>query len=257
MSNRNGKKWNREETILAFELYCRTPFGKISSQNEDIRALASLLGRTPGSVALKMFNLAHYDPSLQAKNISGMAHGSKLDEEIVNEFYQNLGALKENEIIIAEQMGINEKATNATDEVFLPGDYVEQLSKRRIGQQAFRRTILNAYGKKCCVTGLGIESLLIASHIKPWADSDDKTEKTNPRNGLCLNALHDKAFDKGLITLDKELRIVESRCLKSADMDESTKRWLHKYNGEKIALPDKFLPAMEFIEYHNDVIFLG
>lgn len=78
MKNRNGVKWSREETILAFDLYCRTPFGKISQNNPAIIELANLLGRTPGSVGLKMHNLAHYDPELQKRNVMAMSHGSKL-----------------------------------------------------------------------------------------------------------------------------------------------------------------------------------
>lgn len=70
VADRTGIKWSREETILAFDLYCRTPFGKISQGNPEIIKLAHLLGRTPGSVGLKMHNLAHYDPELQ-KSITG------------------------------------------------------------------------------------------------------------------------------------------------------------------------------------------
>lgn len=86
MEDRTGKKWSREETILAFELYCRTPFSKISKTNEDIINLAMLLGRSPSSVGLKMANLAHYDPEIRKKNLAGMSHGSKLDAEICMEF---------------------------------------------------------------------------------------------------------------------------------------------------------------------------
>lgn len=64
MKNRNGVKWSRDETILAFGLYCRTLFGKIGQSNPDIVELAELLGRTPGSVGLKMHNLAHFDSTL-------------------------------------------------------------------------------------------------------------------------------------------------------------------------------------------------
>ena len=76
VADRTGIKWSREETILAFDLYCRTPFGKISQGNPEIIKLAHLLGRTPGSVGLKMHNLAHYDPELQKRNVTAMAHGS-------------------------------------------------------------------------------------------------------------------------------------------------------------------------------------
>lgn len=76
--NRQGQKWSREETILAFDLYCRTPFSKISQTNPEVITLAKLLGRSSGSVGLKMLNLAHYDPELQKRNVVAMAHGSKL-----------------------------------------------------------------------------------------------------------------------------------------------------------------------------------
>lgn len=64
------------------------------------------------------------------------------------------------------------------------------------------------------MTGISISELLIASHIKPWKVSNNEDEKTNPRNGLCLNALHDKAFDRGLITIDKNYKIIVSSKLK-------------------------------------------
>lgn len=87
--DRTGIKWSKEETILAFDLYCRTSFGKINSSNKDIMELAGLLGRTPGAVALKMHNLTHYDPELRKRNVTAMAHGSKLDALVWEEFSSN------------------------------------------------------------------------------------------------------------------------------------------------------------------------
>ena len=80
------KNWSREETILAYELYCRTPFGRIHSRNPEIIELANLIGRTSGSVALKMSNLARFDPELQKRNITAMPHGSKMDGIVFEEF---------------------------------------------------------------------------------------------------------------------------------------------------------------------------
>ncbi len=98
---------------------------------------------------------------------------------------------------------------------------------------------------------------MIASHINPWKDSNEKTERTNLSNGLCLNALHDRAFDKGLITLDKNYHMVISKRLDGVGMDENTYDWFYSYANQAIKLPDKFLPGRDFIEYHNDVIFQG
>ena len=69
--------------------------------------------------------------------------------------------------------------------------------------------------------------------------------------------MHDKAFDRGFITIDKDYRIVNSRFIKDVTMDDKTREWFSYYNGKEIILPDKFLPGEKFIEYHNDVIFKG
>ena len=260
MADRHNEKWTREETILAFDLYCKTPFSKITKTNKDIIALAEVLGRTPSSVGLKMANLAHYDPELIARNIKGMSNASKLDKEIVEEFkgdweelsYQAqviLSKYKHTDILTLNPELMNERIPEGAD--------IEKETKVRVGQYFFRVSVLTAYGNSCCVTGMKKPDLLIASHIKPWKDSDSRTERTNPSNGLCLNALHDKAFDRGFITLDKDYRIVISKRLLDMGMDEKTRDWFFSYDHQQIMLPDKFIPGRDFIEYHNDVIFQG
>lgn len=80
--------------------------------------------------------------------------------------------------------------------------------------------------------------------------------KMRNQNLLCLNALHDKAFDRGLITIDYDYNIVVSDKLTKADMDSETKAWIRHYDRHRIILPDRFLPGKDFIEYHNDMIFM-
>lgn len=258
MNNRNGVKWSRDETILAYELYCRTPFSKISSKNPDIIDLAKLLGRTPGSVGLKMHNLAHYDPELQKRNVTAMAHGSKLDGEVFAEFSNDWSGLSYQAQIIRARMQNKDitEIVELDDIKEIPsGSYRDQMIRIRIGQYFFRKSVLNSYGNRCCVTGLKYPELLVASHIKPWNVSNERTERTNPCNGLCLNSFHDKAFDRGIITIDKNYRIIVSDKIRKAEMDNETREWFLGYDRRQIMLPDKFLPGREFIEYHNDVIF--
>lgn len=263
MDEKYRTKWTREETILAFDLYCKVPFSKIGKSNKDIIELAKLIGRTPSAVGLKMANLAHFDPELRARNVSGMANASKLDAEIFQEFSEDWTELsyQAQKIKATLQKRDVEQAIEIENiqeiAIIPPGEYREQMIKTRVGQYFFRKSVLSAYRDRCCITGLALPNILIASHIKPWSDSDEKTERTNPSNGLCLNALHDKAFDKGLITIDQNYRVVNSKHLKTADMDEETRAWLKSYEGKEIALPDKFYPGKQFIEYHNDVVFRG
>ena len=257
--SRSGVKWSREETIVAFDLYTRTSFGKISSNNKEIIDLAALLGRTPGSVALKMHNLAHFDPDLRRRNVTAVSHGSKLDAVIWEEFncsWEEL-AVQARYILAKMNSESSDKRIIYPEIELLPeGQDKEQIVRNRIGQYFFRMAVLNSYDNKCCITGLAIPELLVASHIKPWKDSDIKIERTNPMNGLALNALHDKAFDRGLITIKPDYTISVSSQIKPSVEGNALEDWLLSFTGRKITLPAKFLPKREFLEYHNDIIFI-
>lgn len=255
---RNGVKWTREETILAFDLYCRLSFGKISSSNADVKELAELLKRTPGSVALKMHNLAHFDPELQKRNVVAMAHGSKLDAAIWEEFSNNWEELcfQARSILAKIKNEKVEKLILTSEIEILPeGKIREQLVKNRIGQYFFRMAVLSSYDNRCCITGLAISELLVASHIKPWMVSDSKTERTNPMNGMALNALHDKAFDRGFITVTPQYKVVVSSKIKPSKGGNMMEDWLLSFEGKEIVKPKKFIPKSEFLVYHNDVVF--
>ena len=183
---------------------------------------------------------------------------AKLDGEIFSEFSRDWTNLSYQAQLIRAKLqnkDISEVIDLGDIDVIPAGKYRDQMMKTRVGQYFFRMTVLNSYENRCCVTGLKQPELLVASHIKPWKVSDERTERTNPANGLCLNALHDKAFDRGLITLDKRYKIIVSRKLKDTEMDSETKSWFMGYSDHQIILPDKFLPGKDFIEYHNDVIF--
>ena len=71
-----------------------------------------------------------------------------------------------------------------------------------------------------------------------------------------MNALHDKAFNQGLITLNDKYELVLSDRINACEMDAETRDWFISYAGKQISLPDKFMPSKEFIHYHNDVIFM-
>ena len=101
-ASNHGKKWSIEETILAYYLYQQIGFSKIDKRNEEVIRLATLLGRTPGAVGLKMANLAHFDPELGTK--LGMSHASKLDYEIVAKYAHDKRALQHVALQIEEKI---------------------------------------------------------------------------------------------------------------------------------------------------------
>ena len=251
--------WTREESILAFSLYCKTPFGKINKSNPQIVELAAIIGRTPSAVGMKMCNFGRFDPELRNRNISGLQNGSKMDEIVWNEFFQN------GEDLVAEAASIMaryidrpvEEQVDLTDLPDLPqGLEKNRIIKTRLNHQFFRDALLSSYRSTCCITGINIPELLIASHIKPWRVSDPKTERTKPSNGLLLNALHDKAFDKGLISIKTSFEIMISPKLSGIICETEYCDWFMAFQGKKISLPEKFIPDKQFIEYHNDVVFV-
>ena len=102
-----GRDWTRDELIVAFNLYCRIPFGRIHIRNPEIIDLAKVLGRTPSSVSWKLANFARLDPALQKRRIRGATHGSKAEEEVWQEFHQNWDALAfESQRLMAQLKGV-------------------------------------------------------------------------------------------------------------------------------------------------------
>ena len=151
MAEKYRVKWSREETILAFDLYCKVPFSKISKTNPDIIELANLLGRTPSSVGLKMANLAHFDKELRARNVSGMSNASKLDGEIFREFESDWDGLSYQAQEIKARLKNTTVENVICDEVALEieklplGEYRDQVMRSRVGQYFFRTAVLSAY----------------------------------------------------------------------------------------------------------------
>lgn len=245
------RKWTREELILTFNLYCKIEFSKINYRHPQIVSLATMIKRTPSAVSWKLVNFASLDSELTKRGIKGASNSSKLDQEIFNEFINNWDKLvEESEALLLTYQKIEKTIFNHKDIIYKEGLEQLRLVKTRTNQSFFRQAVLSSYSSKCCLTGIDIPELLIASHIIPWAK--DKKNRLNPQNGLCLNNLHDKAFDRGLITFDNNYRLILSEKIKNKE---------HKYfmelEGKKMTLPKKFLPKIEFLEYHNMEIFQG
>jgi len=250
------KLWTRDELILAINLYCKLPFGRLHNRNPEIINLAFLIGRTPSSVAYKLVNFASLDPSLKARGIKGASNASNHDKEIWNEFFNNWESLPyESEKLLAKFERTSVEALNKIPEEELPkeGKTREAIVKVRVNQSFFRATILAAYNETCCITGIQQPEFLIAGHIKPWGV--DEKSRLNPRNGISINALHDKAFENGLITISTDLKIKISSVLKKQNKSETIQNYFLKYENRSIILPSRFLPDVEFLKYHNDKKF--
>jgi hypothetical protein len=83
------KRWSEEETVLALYLYFQLPFGKLHSGNPEIQQLATALGRSSSSVAMKLCNFASLDPKITESGRKGLDGASKLDRATYAEFSQD------------------------------------------------------------------------------------------------------------------------------------------------------------------------
>lgn len=244
------RAWTRDELILVMNLYCRLPFGKLDQRTPEVRELAKIIDRTPGAVSFKLNNIASLDPSLRARGIKGAANSSKLDKEIWNEFYNNWDHLPyESEKLRAKALGTTLERVYKIQESELPvGRERERVVKIRVNQSLFREMIMAAYNETCCITGLRNRDLLIASHIRSW--SEDAANRMNPRNGLALNSLHDRAFELGIVAVDRQYKILVSRSILQGS-DKVAHSLLAKYHGKRLKLPNKLLPDPELLESHK------
>jgi putative restriction endonuclease len=249
------RDWTREELIVAFNLYCRIPFGRIHLRNPEVIDLAKLIGRTPSAVSWKLVNFASLDPDLQKRGIRGAGHGSRADKTIWDEFSNDWDSLAFESQKLAVKLEGKRLDDLVSPDEFPEGRTRAAVVKLRVNQGFFRSAVVAAYNCRCCITGLSVPDLLIASHIIPWAK--DEKNRTNPRNGLLLNAVHDCAFDSGLITVTPEMRVVACKEIQSraSSTDPVLQSLLLDYHGASITPPERFTPDPEFLSFHNRVIF--
>jgi putative restriction endonuclease len=253
------KLWARDELILALNLYLKLPFGKLHSGTPEIIHLANLIGRTAGSVAMRLNNFASVDPYHQQRGIGGLPGGRKQIEPIWNEFIHNKDELLfESERILAnkEHKTIEDKFSDALEGTeHLKGEYRVREVKTRVNQNVFRQIVIANYSGKCAVSGIDIPDLLVASHIIPW--SKNAEERLNPENGICLSPLYDRAYDKGYIAINERFEILLSSALKKKTHEGYHLKYFASLSGSKIMLPKKYYPKKDFLQFHLDKIFKG
>jgi putative restriction endonuclease len=259
--------WTREHQLIALNLYRKIPFGHYDKGKPIVVQLAGLMGRSPSSLAMKLTNFASLDPVHQARGVKGLSGASKDDSKMWAEFQESLPTLgPESEQLVHDLFTsddlleidfLEDKTAKPTAPRMFGGCSTEGQAtvKVRRGQQFFRQSILNAYGVRCCVSGINIPRLLVASHIRPWKDFPD--DRLDPRNGLCLSSLHDAAFDSGLMTFDDDFAMILSPKLRKFFPQYSLEMNFLEFEGKSIRMPEKLAaPALEFLLHHRENIFL-
>ena len=248
--------WTRQQLLVAFALYCRLSFGELHARNYEIIRVAGAIGRTPSALAMKLVNIASIDPEITRSGRRGLRNASANDRAMWDEMKGDWQCFAIESHHAMEELGVapgsaSQDSTKNQSEAPVGEDRVVRATTR-IGQAFFRSAVLSAYNRRCCITGLSIPSLLVASHVVPWRL--DKANRTNPRNGLLLSALHDRAFDAGLLTIADDMTVLVSR--KHAVGDDGFFAASFKaYDRCPIHLPEKFRPDPDLLSYHREHIF--
>lgn len=244
--------WTREQLIMALNVYCKIPFKDVKEWHPIIQKYAPLIGRSAVALKMKVGNFGRFDPVLKAKGITGLPNGSKAEESIWNEFWVNSEKLAyESERLFAERAGKSIEEYAAIDIKDMPqGKEREVIVRQRVNQNFFRNAVLCAYLNQCCITGITNISLLEACHISSW--SEDEENRTNPKNGLCMNPLFHKAFDSFLFAVTPDYIIKISDKMIDATEDIAFRNYLVAIDGKPILMPEKFNPDKDLLAKHYE-----
>ncbi len=247
------RPWTDDELLVAFWLYCTEPFGRLHMRNPTIVEMAPRIGRTPGALAMKACNFASLDPLMVASGRAGLSNVSRADRALWDAFTHNPTRVAE-EASVAWTRQLPSIAPHVRpidgDLTVMRATEAERTVRVRLVQRFFRDALLSSYGGSCAVTGLAEPELLVASHILPWAK--DERRRADPRNGLLLDALLDKAFDRGLITFDEAHRLTVSPRLRA---EGKRARAILDYEGEVLRLPERFAPDPDALAWHREERF--
>ncbi|MDO8291563.1 MAG: HNH endonuclease [Gallionella sp.] len=134
---------------------------------------------------------------------------NSIKREYIENHLQELDSLLEYIVALKEDADVFFFLGTINNPLLSPTSKQEMLNIR-IGQQRFRKLVLDMWGHQCAITGAA--QFITASHIKPWSVSDN-SERLDPFNGLPLSPVYDKAFDVGLISFDDEGKILISKQL--------------------------------------------
>lgn len=257
MAHRQG--WSHEELLVAAWLYCRIPFGRFHKTNPDIVHAAEALGRTSAAVAMKLSNLASVDPTFRKSGRRGLSGASAGDRAIWEEMAGDWPRFAERAEGVLQRLGLDQVGAEEETELGVR-EQADQMGierpamrRERVGQDLFRDAVLSAYDHTCCISGLAVPPLLNASHIAPWRS--DPANRLNPANGLCLSALHDRAFDRGYLTIRDDLTVQVSKRVRD-NADAFFEYSIGAYDGSQIAVPEKFAPDPTFLDHHRTEIFI-
>ena len=245
------KTWTKEEIMIIFNLYCKLSFKESTRDNNMIDEYAKLLKRSSDSLIIKMSDLGKIDPELKKySNITGI-YGEKLDRDVWSDFLNNPMQFVYNSAkLIARAAGRNLSDLDDMNKDLPKGCNPKDSIRHKIGFLFFRKVVLSSYNNTCCISGVKDPLLVEACHIAEWDDDENKI--VDPRNGLCLNYLMHKAYDRKFVSVSPDYKIKISERMIMSAMREDFRTYLKSINDRHIFLPDRFRPSRDLLAMHYE-----
>ncbi|MBN1364932.1 MAG: HNH endonuclease [Syntrophaceae bacterium] len=240
---------NLMEIGIPLEYHGRLPFGRVSRENEKYYLLRAVNGFYHRSVPENFSQIIKEKLKDDIIKINGRdwIRVCSISDFNQSDFVRIIRAIKackinfcaDDEFLIEDIEDIN-RNENLTD------TEKKLLTKARIGQGNFRAQIINYWNGVCAVTGCDEIGILIASHIKPWRESDNN-ERLDKYNGLLLSPNIDRLFDNGFITFNDKGEI-------------SISKFLCEENRKRLGVTDKMSVKLnskqkKYMKYHRENIF--
>lgn len=248
-SQRNVGKAPKEQRLDLPAIINLTPSTELSEGFDDAVVAISREMHQKGIIQKPIENMSPFEFDLALFLIMSDTDFITMDTQ-ANNIYSN--ALKQYRYSLSresEDLAENTYIEKIKNDSQIPETERTAIIQSRLGQGAYRKSLLDKYQGRCIITGINQPTLLVASHIKPWAVSSN-AERLSVDNGLLLSATYDRLFDGGLITFDKHGKIFLSSLIGT----ENIKRLgLSKGMSFNLRINRNM---EEFLSYHNDVLFV-
>lgn len=245
--------WDDDETRFLFWVHLTESSSDLQSGSFRIHEVARLLNRTPGSIHRKLEDIRSNNPSYIAsgrKPTNCAVRVRELWSELNDNLEASMGRMRDSYLAVCGQ--VVESSELYLDSYIPRGYDVPMEATRRQGQQLFRLLVATGFDRRCCITGMATLPLLVASHIKPWSESTPE-ERIDPSNGLLLNRLHDGLFDRHLMTLDEDMRILYAESVRQDNTDDIFEDFFGRYEGRKVSFPVEHTKVESYMSHHRMV----
>lgn len=226
---------------------CFTYYGIVIGKSQNVEfgnALWPVVGKSSWENIYFLANITNVNID-KVKLVTGLGYAENFTVpgiiKVDDKKYLNFGSISQR-----FEIPVFDHVAETKEEKDFSSEDIPTIGKRRAAHYKFSKKVKENYNYSCAICGINQTEFLIAGHISPW--SEDHENRLNPENGICLCALHDRAFEHGYIGLTDNFTIVIS-----PKIDKTSKLYvvLKEFENKAIYIPSVNKPHIEFLKSHR------